>query len=227
MEGNNNTKILIVDDHPILRRGLSFLIDQENNFSVCAEADDAQKAMKAIKALTPDMIIVDISLPGLDGIELIKKIKHNYGNIPILVLSMHDEAVFAERALRAGARGYLMKQEAVDNIIIAMKHILAGEIFVSKKTANLMLEKFVERDTRKNSSPIEILSDREFTVFQLIGQGFVTRQIASELNLSVKTVESYRSHIKEKLKINNGNKLLKYAVQWVQMYKPDEQNSPI
>jgi DNA-binding NarL/FixJ family response regulator len=209
-------KILIVDDHPILRKGLSMLINQEPDLVVDGEAEDARKALEAIETIRPDMVIVDISLPGIDGVELLKSIKLRYGDLPTLVVSMHDESLFAERALRAGARGYVMKQEALDNVLVAIRRVLAGEIFVSNKIATKMLERMVDSDAKTVASPIDLLSDRELTVFRLIGQGQTTRQIAEKLHLSVKTVESYRSHIKEKLKLSGGTDLLKYAIQWVQ-----------
>lgn len=209
-------KILIVDDHPILRKGLSLFINQEPDLIVAGEAEDAHHALEMIDALKPDMVIIDISLPGIDGIELIKTLKMRYHNISALVVSMHDESLFAERAIRAGARGYIMKQEAVEDVLVAIRRVLNGEIFVSNKIATRMLEKFVDADTGKVASFIELLSNRELTVFQMIGQGFGTRQIAEKLHISVKTVESYRAHIKEKLKLNNATDLLKCAIQWVQ-----------
>ena len=216
LQAGGKRKILIVDDHPILRKGLSMLINQEPDLVVNGEAEDARKALEAIEAVRPDMVIVDISLPGIDGVELLKSIKLRHGDLPTLVVSMHDESLFAERALRAGARGYVMKQEALDNVLVAIRRVLAGEIFVSNRIATKMLERMVDSDTKTVTSPIDLLSDRELSVFRLIGQGQTTRQIAEKLHLSVKTVESYRSHIKEKLKLSGGTDLLKYAIQWVQ-----------
>jgi DNA-binding NarL/FixJ family response regulator len=209
-------RILIVDDHPILRKGLSMLINQEADLMVDGEAEDARKAMELIEGMKPDMVIVDISLPGIDGIELLKMVKLRYPDLPALVVSMHDEALFAERALRAGARGYIMKQEAAENVLTGIRRVLGGEIFVSNRITTRIVEKFFDSRPGAMNSPLDFLSDREFTVFQLIGQGFGTRQIADKLHLSVKTVESYRSHIKEKLKLESGTALLKYAIQWVQ-----------
>jgi DNA-binding NarL/FixJ family response regulator len=209
-------KVLIVDDHPILRKGLAMLINQEQDLVVIAEADNAQKALEMIDKHKPDMLIVDISLPGIDGIELIKTVKLRYRNLPSLVVSMHDESLFAERALRAGARGYIMKQEALERVLVAIRRILAGEIFVSDKITTNMLEKLVSVDGKATSSSVDLLSNRELTVFRMIGQGIKTSQIAEKLHLSVKTIESYRAHIKEKLKLNDGTDLLKYAIQWVQ-----------
>lgn len=209
-------RVLIVDDHPILRKGLSMLINQEPDLTVIAEADNAQRALEMIEKHKPDMLIVDISLPGIDGIELIKTVKLSHRDLPSLVVSMHDESLFAERALRAGARGYIMKQEALEKVLVAIRRVLAGEIFVSEKIATCMLEKLVSSDDKVVSSPIGLLSNRELTVFRMIGQGFKTSQIADKLHLSIKTIESYRAHIKEKLKLADGTDLLKYAIQWVQ-----------
>ncbi len=209
-------KILIVDDHPILRKGLSMVIDQEPDLKVVGEAEEAQSALEMIERLMPDLVIVDLSLPGVDGIELIKTMKLKYRDLPALVVSMHDESLFAERALRAGARGYIMKQEAVDKVLVAMRKVLNGEIFVSDRITTKMLETLISGDAKGASTPLDLLSNRELTVFRLIGQGFKTSQIADKLHLSVKTIESYRSHIKEKLRINTGTDLMKYAIQWTQ-----------
>lgn len=210
-------KVLIVDDHPILRKGLTLLINQEPDLVVCAEAEHAQMALEIIDNIMPDMAIVDISLPGLDGIELIKMLRLRHKDLPVLVVSMHDEALYAERSLRAGARGYIMKQEALEKVLVAVRKVLDGEIFVSERVTTKMLEKFVSTEgVRKTASPIDLLSNRELTVLRLIGQGHKTRQIAEKLHLSIKTVESYRAHIKDKLKLADGTDLLKYAIQWVQ-----------
>jgi len=209
-------RVLIVDDHPILRKGLSLLINSEPDLTVIAEAENAQQALERIETHKPDLLIVDISLPGIDGIELIKTVKLNHRDLPALVVSMHDESLFAERALRAGARGYIMKQEALEKLLVAIRRVLAGEIFVSDKIATSMLEKLVSSENKAVSSPIGLLSNRELTVFRMIGQGYKTSQIADNLHLSIKTIESYRAHIKEKLKLSDGTDLLKYAIQWVQ-----------
>ena len=210
-------KILIVDDHPILRKGLTLLINQEPDLVVCAEAEHAQMALESLERVVPDMAIVDISLPGIDGIELIKELHLRHRDMPVLVVSMHDETLYAERSLRAGARGYIMKQEALEKVLVAIRKVLEGEIFVSDRITTKMLEKFVSVEgVRQGASPIDLLSNRELTVFRLIGQGNKTRQIAEKLHLSVKTVESYRAHIKDKLKLGDGTDLLKYAIQWVQ-----------
>ncbi|HQI82255.1 MAG TPA: response regulator transcription factor [Deltaproteobacteria bacterium] len=209
-------KILIVDDHPILRKGLAMVIDSEPDLKVVGEAQEVQGALEKIESLAPDLVIVDLALPGVDGIELIKTMKLKYRDLPALVVSMHDETLFAERALRAGARGYIMKQEAVDKVLVAIRKVLDGEIFVSDRITTKMLETLISGDTKGASTPLDLLSNRELTVFRLIGQGFKTSQIAEELHLSVKTIESYRSHIKEKLRLSTGNDLMKYAIQWAQ-----------
>jgi DNA-binding NarL/FixJ family response regulator len=209
-------KILIVDDHPILRKGLGMVIDQEQDLVVIGEAEDAQGALEMIDTLNPDLVIVDLALPGVDGIELIKTMKLKYRDLPALVVSMHDESLFAERALRAGARGYIMKQEAVEKVLVAIRKVLNGEIFVSDKTTTKMIETLISGDSKGMSAPLDLLSNREMTVFRMIGQGIKTSQIADKLHLSVKTIESYRSHIKEKLKLPTGTDLMKCAIQWVQ-----------
>jgi len=211
----NKARIVIVDDHPIVQQGLKELINQENDLVVCGQAEDAYQAMKVIRELEPDMAIVDISLKEVSGVELIKDIKLQYPNLPILTLSMHDEFLYAERALRAGAKGYIMKQQATSNVIAAIRKILNGELYLSEKIAAKMVDKYVGNRPVIGASPIECLSDRELEVFLLIGNGFGTRQIAGQLHLSVKTIETYRAHIKEKLNLASAAELLQYAIQWV------------
>ncbi|HOV90142.1 MAG TPA: response regulator transcription factor [Syntrophorhabdaceae bacterium] len=209
-------KILIVDDHPIVRKGLSQLINQEQDLFVSGEAEDGPSALEFIKKTKPDLAIIDISLKGIDGIELIKKIKERYQDIPMLVVSMHDESLFAERALRAGARGYIMKQEAIEKVFEAIRKVLKGELYISERVSANIVKKFIDGKQTEKNSPIEILSDRELEVFNLIGQGYRTRQIADMIHVSVKTVESYRANIKEKLHLKNATELLKHAVYWVE-----------
>lgn len=210
------TKVLIVDDHPILREGISQLINQEKDLTVCGSMEDAYQGLEAIEKLKPSVVIVDISLKGMNGLELIKNIKTRYAALPILVLSMHDESLYAERVLRAGARGYIMKQEAIEKVLTAIRKVLDGEIYVSDKIAARMVEKCVHGGSEKGISPIDLLSDRELEVFQWIGKGYGTRQISKELHLSVKTVETYREHIKQKMKLENAMELVRHAVQWVE-----------
>lgn len=210
------TRILVVDDHPILRQGLTQLINQEADLSVCGEAEEAHKAIEAIAALNPDMVIVDISLRDINGIELIKKIRVRDETLPILVLSMHDESLYTERALRAGANGYIMKQEASDQVVRAIRQVLSGEIYVSDRVGSKLLRKIIHGRPTAIDSPIDKLSDRELEVFRLIGRGYRTRQIAEMLRLSVKTVESYREHIKQKMGFRDATELLQHAIQWIQ-----------
>jgi DNA-binding NarL/FixJ family response regulator len=213
------TNILIVDDHPIVRQGLAELVNHENDLVVCGQAEDAHQAMKAIKELKPNMAVVDISLKETSGMELIKDINAQYPNLPVLALSMHDESLYAERALRAGAKGYIMKAEATENVITAIRKILSGEIYLSDKMSARMMRKLVGRATEISTSPIELLSDRELEVFNLIGKGYGTRQISERLHLSIKTIETYRAHIKDKLNLADAAELLRYAVQWVNSYR--------
>jgi DNA-binding NarL/FixJ family response regulator len=208
-------RVLVVDDHPIVRQGLVQLLNCESDFMVCAEAGDARKAMAAIAEAKPDLGIVDISLQGTNGIELIKNIVAQWPDFPILVLSMHDESLYAERALRAGAKGYLMKQEAPEKLMEALRRILNGQIYVSEKLSNKMMHNAIGGKNREDTSPVANLSDRELEVLQLIGQGHGTRQIAEDLCLSVKTIESHRAHIKEKLTLKTAPEMVRFAVQWV------------
>lgn len=207
-------RIFIVDDHPIVRKGLAQLINQENDLVVCGEADNAESALEFLNKARPDLAIVDISLRGIDGIELTKRMKARFDNIPVLVVSMHDESLFAERALRVGARGYIMKQEAIERMLEAIRKVLRGELYVSERVSANIVKRFVDGKSERMSSPEELLSDREMEVFQLIGQGFTTRQIADQLHVSAKTVEAYRAKIKEKLDLKNATELLKHAVHW-------------
>ncbi len=206
--------VFVVDDHPIVRRGLSLLVNQEPDLAVCGEAEEMHSALKAIAALHPDILIVDISLTGPDGLELLKNIRLTSPRLPVLILSMHDESIYAERALRAGANGYIMKQEATEKVLVALRRILSGEIYVSDRIANQMLQHYVHGGNRAEYSEISELTDRELEVFRLIGEGLGTRQIAESLHLSIKTVESYQAHIKEKLSLRSARELVQHAVQW-------------
>jgi len=207
-------RILIVDDHPIVRQGLARLLKSESDLAVCGHAEDAYGAMKAVRTLKPDMVIVDISLGETSGIDLIKDIKANEPEIPMLVLSMHDEMLYAERALRAGAKGYIMKHEGTQKLIAAIRAVLKGQLYISDKMASRVLSKLVSGAREEGTSPVDRLSDRELEVFRLIGEGCRTRQISEQLHLSVKTVETYRSHIKEKLNLSDATELLQQAIQW-------------
>ena len=182
---------------------------------VCGEAEDAPKAFEAMGSLSPDIAVVDISLKGGNGIELVKNVKARYPDLPVLMLSMHDEALYAERALRAGSRGYIMKEEAIEQVLVAIRRVMQGEIFLSERMKGRMLQQFATGKTKQISSPIETLTDRELEVFRLIGQGHSTRQIATDLHLSVRTVEAYREYIKGKLNLKNSTELVQHAFHWV------------
>jgi DNA-binding NarL/FixJ family response regulator len=211
----NKRTVLIVDDHPIVRQGLAQLINQEADLLVCGQAEDAHEAIQAIRQLNPNMVIVDISLKDTSGVELIKDLKVQFPDLPVLTLSMHDEAVYGERALRAGARGYIMKQEATEKVVTAIRRVLAGEVYVSDGMAAKIVSKLVGGVSKKPASPIESLSDRELEVFRMIGEGFSTREMAEKLHLSVKTIETYRAHIKDKLALQDTSELLRSAIHWV------------
>lgn len=208
-------RILIVDDHPIVRRGLIGMINQEPDLKVVSEAENFHQALDSIKANMPDLAIVDLTLEGISGLELIKQIKVMWPNLPVLVLSMHDEMLYAERVLRAGAKGYIMKQEGTERLSLAIRTIMRGEIYVSERMASRMLGKFVGGKREGGSSPLDRLSDRELEVFELLGKGMGTRQVAEKLCVSIKTVESHREHIKLKLGLKSANELIQHATQWV------------
>jgi len=212
--GARKKMVFVVDDHPIVRQGLALLINQEADLAVCGEAQEMHSALSAIHATKPDILIVDISLNGPDGLELLKNIRLTAPRLPVLILSMHDESIYAERALRAGANGYIMKQEATEKVLIALRRILSGEIYVSDRIGNSMLRHYVRGADPSEHSSISDLTDRELEVFRLIGEGHGTRQIADALHLSVKTVESYQAHIKEKLSLRSARELVQHAVRW-------------
>ena len=208
-------RIVVVDDHPIVRDGLAELLNREEDLTVCGEAADATQAVKVIAETNPDLAIVDISLRNSNGLHLIKHLRAANARLYILVLSMHEEDVYAERALRAGAQGYIMKREPPKKVIAAIRHVLSGEIYVGDELAARFMRRFVGGGADVGASPIQVLSDRELEVFDLIGQGLKTGQIATRLHLSVKTIESYREHIKEKLSLENATELVQHAIKWV------------
>ncbi len=212
----DTSRVLIVDDHPIVRQGMRSLIDQEPDLTVCAEAGSAGEAITAMESEKPDILLVDISLKGPDGLELTKSIRSINPDIPILIVSMHDETLYAERVLRAGANGYIMKEEVAENVVQATRKVLAGEIYISDRMRQKILRGVAGQRAGSTTSSVERLSDRELEVFRLIGQGHGTRRIAEELHLSIKTIETYRAHIKEKLGLNNATELVRQAVQWVE-----------
>ena len=210
-------KVFLVEDHPIFRDGLISIMKQKTKGELvaCGSADNAGSALEEIKELKPDVILVDISIKGPDGIELTKMIRTQYPDLPILLLSMHDESIYAERAFRAGANGYIMKQEPADNIINAIQTVLRGEMFASSKIMNKILRKTAHKKIETDTFPENILSDRELEVFRLLGEGRSTRQIAEGLHLSTKTIGTYCEHIKEKLDLKNSHVLIQHAVQWL------------
>jgi DNA-binding NarL/FixJ family response regulator len=209
-------RLLLVDDHPIMRHGLVQLISAESDLEVCAEAGNAADGMTAVAKQNPDLVIADLTLPDKHGLEFIKDLRALHPDTQVIVLSMHDESLYAERALRAGARGYLMKEAAAEHLIRAVRRVLGGDIYLSDKMASVMLE--LLSGQRKTSTPagIDRLTDRELEVLQLIGSGRGTRQIADQLHVSVRTIDAHRAHIKDKLQLPDGNALVRYAVRWVE-----------
>jgi DNA-binding NarL/FixJ family response regulator len=205
--------VLVVDDHPIVREGMTLLINREPDLIVCAAVEESNAALEAVKALKPDIAIIDISLPGRDGLDLLKMIRAQVPHLPVLILSMHAESTYAERALRAGANGYIMKQEATDKVLVAVRRILSGEIYVSDEIANRMLRKMVGGTAVVRRSPMDSLSDREFEVLRRMGEGESTRQVAQELHLSVKTVETHQARLKEKLSLRSSRELVQFAIE--------------
>jgi DNA-binding NarL/FixJ family response regulator len=207
-------KVLLVDDHAIMRQGLAQLIDGEPDLTVCAQVEDAQNALDVVSETQPDIAVVDISLGGRDGLELIKELQVHHPKMLVLVLSMHDEVLYAERALRAGARGYIMKQERAQVVMAAIRKVISGDLYLSEAVSPRVLHRLVNRQTTSpESSALDRLSDRELEVFRLIGTGLTVRQIAEKLFLSNKTVDAHREHIKQKLDMKTSTELLRYAVQ--------------
>jgi len=209
------TRVFIVDDHPIVRQGLAQMLKQEVDLTVCGEAEDSQQALQAIAELQPDLVLVDLSLKGGSGLSLVRALKARHSAIPVLVVSMHDESLYVERVLRAGARGYIMKHEATDTMMHAIRRVLRGEIYVSDKMMTQLLGRFARHTADAGASALTRLSNRELEVFRLIGEGHSTRHIAAALGVSMKTVESHRAHIKQKLQLHNTGALVRYAMQWV------------
>ncbi|MBN2294274.1 MAG: response regulator transcription factor [Pirellulales bacterium] len=207
-------KILIVDDHPIVCRGLRELVADEPDLEVCGDAEDVSAALKQVESLCPDIVVIDLSLKGGHGLELIHEIKAKNERIRMLVSSMHDESLYAERVLRAGAMGYISKQESPDKIIEALRQILRGEIYLSSRMSNRLLHRLTSGQSFE-TTPIDDLSDRELQVFEMIGQGLSTKEIAVKLDLSHKTIEAHREKIKSKLNLKTGTELNRHATQWV------------
>lgn len=216
VEKGKKAAILLVDDHAVVRFGISQLINRQVDMMVCGEEEDASKALDAIAVLKPDLVIADISLKESSGLELMRNIQAQYPGLPVLVVSVHDESIYAELAFRAGAAGYLMKEEALEKILTAARRVLSGAVYVSEALGAKMLQQQVRGQAGANVSPVKTLSDRELEVLQLIGQWKGTRQIAAELHLSVKTIEYYREQIKRKLNLKNAAELTQFATSWVE-----------
>ena len=213
------SRILIVDDHPLMRKGLAMSLDAEPDLSVIAQVASAEEALSELDNLEPELAIVDISLPSMSGLELLKHFQALRPQMPTLVVSRHDEALYAERAIRAGARGYVMKLEAGDVIVKAVRKVLAGGIYVSEEINERLLMSLASGRQPTVETPLQVLSDRELEVFELTGRGISTREISERLHLSIKTVESYRARIKEKLNLRSAAELMQQAVQWVESEK--------
>jgi DNA-binding NarL/FixJ family response regulator len=216
--------VFIVDDHPIVREGLSLLINRESDLAVCGVAEEAVTALGSIERMRPNIVVVDISLNGPDGLDLLKNIRMLIPDLPVLILSMMDELIYAERALRAGANGYIMKQAASDQFLIALRRVLDGGIYVSEAVGNSMIEKFASGGAYISSNPVDSLTNRELQVLHMIGKGLSTRQTAEALNLSVKTVESHRQRIKRKLSLRTSAQLMQYAVNWYAGREPGQKS---
>jgi DNA-binding NarL/FixJ family response regulator len=208
-------RILIVDDHPIVRLGIRQMLAAERDLEVCGEAESADAARKLITSARPDLVIVDLSLAEGTGLDLIRSLRESVPTLPVLVLSMHDEALFAERVLRAGARGYIMKREAITGLVDALRQVLTGRIYVSETMAQAVLERLGQEDTASDN-PLASLTDRELEVFDLIGRGQSTGTIAEQLGVSIKTIETYRSNIKTKLNLKDATDLIRFAATWTE-----------
>lgn len=208
-------RVILVDDHPIMRHGLAQLIRMENGLDVCGEAGNAREGLDLVDKLKPDLAVIDLTLPDKNGLELVKDIRAMHPATVCLVLSMHDESLYGERSLRAGARGYVMKEEAADHLITAIHKIMSGGLYVSETLNARMLEQMTA-PTRAKAAGIDSLTDRELEILELIGKGVATKNIATQLSISARTVEAHRAHVKEKLGITDGAALVRYAVQWVE-----------
>jgi len=208
------TRILMVDDHPIVREGMALLLNAQADLHICCEAGNAEEAVAAVAKCDPALAIVDITLLGESGLDLIKLLRRRYPNVAILAMSLHDESIFAERALRAGAKGYLMKHEATANILLAVRMVLSGGIYLSAAMHRRLAQKLASPGDSP-ASPIAGLSEREFEILHLLGLGFGTRQISEKLNRSIKTIEAHRAGLKEKLQLKSGADLVRFAAKWL------------
>ena len=209
------SRIFLVDDHPIVITGFTLMLNAQTDLEVCGTANSAEEALEKIPKAKPDLVITDVTLPGRNGLELLRDLQALVPGCPVLVVTMHDELLYAERALRAGARGYLMKEAGSEKMLTAIRHVLSGQVSVSERMQSKILSGMIGHQTKSTASPIEKLSDREFEIFRLLGEGKTTKEIAGQLHLSHKTVAVHRGHIKEKLSIANSNELVHQAVRWV------------
>ena len=209
-------RILIVDDHVIVRQGIAQLVNREPDLDVCVEAGDAESALAVLREAAVDLAIVDISLPGTSGIELVKLMRESHPNLPVLVMSMHDESLYSDRAFRAGAKGYVMKQEATEKLLAAIRKILNGGVYVSDRMQTVMVQRFLNSGVDETVSFIDNLTDREFEILRMIGQGLTVAEIAEKLGRSAKTVEAHRANLREKLGLKRAAELARFATQWVE-----------
>jgi DNA-binding NarL/FixJ family response regulator len=209
-----HTRIMLVDDHPLVRERLTEIINREPDLTVCGEAEDRHEAIAAIPAKRPDLAIIDLTLKNSDGLELIKDIRSRWPKLRLLVVSMHDESLYAERAIRAGALGYITKQEATRSILVAIRRVLGGTIYLNEKIASHIISRLTSHPDAAAATPSELLSDRELQVFDMTGQGLNTNDIAARLHVAVKTIETYRARIREKLKLKTASELLQSAIAW-------------
>jgi DNA-binding NarL/FixJ family response regulator len=207
-------RIFLVDDHPLVREGLANLINQQSDLMICGQAEDAAQALAGIGATRAELALIDISLKTASGLELVKDLKVHFPSVFLIVLSMHDEMLYAERALRAGARGYVMKRETTKDVLTAIRRVLQGDVYVSERVVNLMARRFGSSRKSAAASPVEQLSDRELEIFRLLGQGLTTSQIATDLHLSLKTVQAYCARAKEKFGVGSLSELLRAAIRW-------------
>jgi DNA-binding NarL/FixJ family response regulator len=225
---SNKTRVLIVDDHPMTRTGLAFLVNHQPDMTTCYEAQNAAEALEGVLNTTPDLVLTDFTLPDKNGLELIKDIRAVRPDLPILVISMHEESLYAERVLRAGARGYITKEEGGERLMRAIRHVLSGTIYVSDKMSARILELFSGGASRQQRSLVQSLTDREFETFELFGEGLSTQQIARRLCVSIKTVSAHRANIKKKLQLRTTNALIAYAARWtasrVRGHRPVDDN---
>jgi DNA-binding NarL/FixJ family response regulator len=219
-------RVLLVDDHPTFRQGLKFIVTKSGEFDVCGEADNAPSAISQCRKLQPDVVVVDVTMPGINGIELIKMILAEMPRMPILVVSMHEETHYALRALKAGAKGYVMKAEAITSIESALRRVADGKVYVSPTFGEQLIFKAIQAIDEGMGSPVDVLSDRELEVLEKLGKGLTTREVADDLRLSPKTVETHRAHIKEKLKFKDATSLVRFAVDWVNSGRGDTAAPP-